>query len=266
MTPLEALAERGWVRLPQDPDLARWAISARPVAEEMLADPHQREAWLRYGGTWFAGVNAFPNAPDGSVPWRVPPLSGRALRLACESVGLTEVPLDPAQISIVLPGYPQPDPTETEANFRYRLTRDAAHLDGLLKGHQRQRFLREVHGFILGIPLTETPEDASPVVVWQGSHKRLRAALLQRFEGIAPEDWAEEDVAEIYVDTRREIFQTCPRVVLHARPGEAYIIHRLALHGVAPWGAGAGWAPRIIAYFRPDPFPGHAPDWWLTRS
>ncbi len=62
------------------------------------------------------------------------------------------------------------------------------------------------------------------------------------------------DVTEAYHAARREVFETCARVVVHARPGEAYLIHRLALHGVAPWRAGAKAPPegRMIAYFRPE--------------
>jgi hypothetical protein len=37
------------------------------------------------------------------------------------------------------------------------------------------------------------------------------------------------------------------------RPGEATLLHRLTLHGVAPWEPSATAPPegRIIAYFRP---------------
>ena len=57
----------------------------------------------------------------------------------------------------------------------------------------------------------------------------------------------------------------CRRVPVTARPGEAYLVHRLCLHGVAPWAEDAGEEVRAIAYFRPDPRPGEAPDWWLTE-
>ncbi|MEM0922128.1 MAG: hypothetical protein AAGI13_03735 [Pseudomonadota bacterium] len=265
MKALEALAEKGWMKFQLDPELANWATAARPVAEELLSDPNERAAWLRCGGTWYAGVNAFPNEPDGSVPWRVPPLQGRAYRAACRLVERDSLTLDRAQISIMLPGYPQPDDSESEANFRFRLNRDAAHVDGVLRTEKRRRYLGEFHGFVLGIPLTETPPDASPMVVWEGSHEIVRAAFRLRLRDVAPDDWEAEDVTEFYAETRREIFQRCPRVPVHAKPGEAYLVHRLALHGVAPWGVGGGWAPRIIAYFRPDPFPGASPGWWLER-
>jgi len=37
-------------------------------------------------------------------------------------------------------------------------------------------------------------------------------------------------------------------------PGEAYLVHRFALHGVAPWDEDAKAGPdgRMIAYFRPE--------------
>ena len=124
--------------------------------------------------------------------------------------------------------------------------------------------LRERHGFILGIPLTATDPGAAPLVVWEGSHEVLRAALVEAFEGRPPADWPDLDVTEIYQATRRRIFETCPRVAIHARPGEAYLVHRLALHGVAPWAEGANGPPegRMIAYFRPDA--GMDAEAWLT--
>lgn len=70
------------------------------------------------------------------------------------------------------------------------------------------------------------------------------------------------DVTEIYASARREVFETCPRVALPAAPGEAILLHRLTLHGVAPWAAGATADPmgRAIAYFRPE-MPGGIAAW-----
>ena len=50
------------------------------------------------------------------------------------------------------------------------------------------------------------------------------------------------------------IFDTCKRVEVTARPGEAYLVHRLALHGTAPWrdSAESGTDGRMIVYFRPE--------------
>jgi hypothetical protein len=166
----------------------------------------------------------------------------------------------------LLSGYPQPWEGETEAAFRYRRDRDAAHVDGLRRVMPgRRRLLGETHGFILGIPLTETRPDAAPFVVYEGSHELMRRALAARLKGIPAERWAEEDVTEVYTEARREAFETCPRVPVAARPGQAYVAHRLVLHGVAPWGDSPETVPRVIAYFRPDPFPGQLPGWWLER-
>ncbi|MEM9099678.1 MAG: hypothetical protein AAGC79_14285 [Pseudomonadota bacterium] len=266
MTPLETLADRGWVQLPSDPGLRDWVAAASPLAEEIAADPVHQAQWLRCGGTWFAGVNIFPNDQSGAVPGRVPALRGATLDTALASIGAETIALDQAQISVCYPGYPQPWEQESEANFRFRRDRDAAHVDGLLRDQNRRRSLGEVHGFILGIPLTDSPPEAAPLVVWEGSHHVMRGALAERLSGIAPEQWSDEDLTDTYVTTRKSIFETCQRVPVHTKPGEAYLIHRLALHGVAPWGDEGGDAPRFIAYFRPDPFPGASPEWWLTRS
>jgi len=257
--------ERGWVRFGPDPAIAEWVSAARPVAEACMADPEAIRAWLRCGGTWFAGVNLFPNDASGAVPEHgVPPLRGGVIDFVAAHLGLSGFAWDAGQISACYPGYPRPSEGESEAAFRYRLNRDAAHLDGLTRDAGRRRRLGETHGFILGLPLVEADPEAAPFVVWEGSHEHMRAALRARFAGIAPEDWGREDITEAYTAARREAFARFERVAIHARPGEAYLVHRLALHGVAPWTAPDGPA-RVIAYFRPDPYPGAAPDWWLER-
>ncbi|MEM7745235.1 MAG: hypothetical protein AAF409_16140 [Pseudomonadota bacterium] len=255
----------GWIRFPYDPLLAAWVEAVCPVAEELWTDPALLKTWLRCGGTWFAGVNVLENGPDGAVAGRgIPPLSGTVVATALDTLDRQDISWDPAQVSVCFPGYPQPWDGESEAAFRFRRDRDAAHVDGLLRQMPgRRRALGEVHGFILGIPLTDTPPEAAPMVVYEGSHDLMRAAFQERFRGIAPSDWAKEDVTDAYVAARRSAFETCPRTPVHARPGEAYLVHRLALHGVAPWGTAGGNTPRAIAYFRPDPYPGLAPDWWL---
>lgn len=257
---------RGWCAFPHDPAVAEWAAAARPVAEETLYDPDLRARWLRCGGTWFAGVHALPNDPSGAVPGRgVPPLAGAVMEFIGGALELGGIGLDRAQVSICFPGYPQPWEGESEAAFRYRRERDAAHVDGLARVEPgRRRRLSESHAFILGVPLSETPAEAAPFVVYEGSHEIMRRALRTRLAGIAPTRWGEEDITEAYHAARREAFATCPRVALHARPGEAYLVHRLALHGVAPWGEAGGTEPRIIAYFRPE-LPGGDPAAWLER-
>ena len=267
--------ERGWVRFARDPAIAEWARKALPVAEGCLADPGHRERWLRCGGTWFAGVNVFPNDATGAVPggWNggVPPLAGAPVSFAASALGLSGLAWDPAQVSVCFPGYPRPWEGESEAAFRFRRDRDAAHVDGLLRFDGRRRCLGEVHGFILGLPLDDAPAEAAPLVVWEGSHEIMRDAFRARLAGLPPERWAAEDVTEAYLAARRAALERCRRVPVHARPGEAYMLHRLVLHGVAPWAAGddgaagCGAARRMIVYFRPDPFPGAPPGWWLGR-
>ena len=62
--------------------------------------------------------------------------------------------------------------------------------------------------------------------------------------------WAELDITQAYRTARREVFASCRRLELPAQPGEAYLLHRLTLHGVAPWRATSGQR-RMVAYFRP---------------
>ena len=245
--------EKGWVKFDRDTKLENWVEHTLPSVKKTIAKKQNRQ-WLRCGGTWFAGVNILQNDASGSVE-QGPCLEGSAVKFIRNALGITSLHLDPGQISICYPGYPKPMRDESDAAFNYRLKRDAAHVDGLLpEGDKRQRHLREHHGFILGIPMLESSPQASPVVVWEGSHERIRSAFKAHFSELPAHKWGELDVTELYQTTRREIFKHCRRIEIFAQPGEAYIIHRLALHGVAPWGENA-WCSddgRMICYFRPE--------------
>lgn len=234
----------GWCRKGPDPALARWAAAALPAARAALARPGGD--W-RAGGTWFVGVDALDNGPGGEV-------GPEALGLPWAALGLDPMPLHRAQLSTTRPGYPRRAAGETEAAFRFRRDRAAAHLDGVLPmGPEKRRMIREPHAIILGLPLTEAEAEAAPLMVWDGSHEVMRAALLEALAPHPPATWADVDVTEAYQAARRQVFETCPRRALPARPGEALILHRLLVHGVAPWAEGASAAPegRVIAYFRP---------------
>lgn len=102
--------------------------------------------------------------------------------------------------------------------------------------------------------MVDSGSEASPLVVWEGSHEIFRRVFRECFRGLPPGNWEGIDVTELYQSTRREIFDTCRRTAIAAQPGEAYLIHRLALHGIAPWAkrAGAGPDGRMIIYFRPE--------------
>lgn len=240
----------GWQKLGPHPAIAAWAEAAHRAALDTLAAT--TEDW-RCGGTWFVGVDALPNAPDGTItgtpfPWQALPI-------------LPE-PLHKAQLSVIRPGYPSASPDESPAAFAFRRDRDAAHLDGLLPiGPTRARMVKEPHAWILGLPLNDTT--ASPLTVWEGSHEILRAALLCALQPHPPEIWGDIDVTDVYQQTRREVFATCRRITLSASPGEATLLHRLALHGVAPWKSQDKAPPegRMIAYLRPQYPSVHQ---WLT--
>lgn len=235
------VSDPGWRRLGPDPSILAWAKAAHRAALQVLST--SSEPW-RCGGTWFVGVDALPNGPDGSIdgtafPW--------------DALPLPPEPLHPAQLSVIRPGYPQPSAEETPAAFAYRRDRDAAHLDGLLPvGQEKRRMVKEPHAWILGLPLNDTA--ASPLTVWEGSHEILRAALLDALNPHSPESWGEIDITDAYQGARRAVFATCRRVELPVRPGEATLLHRLTLHGVAPWKPDDATPPegRAIAYLRPQ--------------
>ncbi len=226
----------GWQIIGPDPAIAAWAAACLPVAEAaIVADA----AGWRCGGTWHAGVDVLPNGPAGAVggvafPWAALPV--------------VPMPLHRGQVSVIRPGYPQAWDGESPLAFGYRQTRDAAHLDGVLPvGADRRRMVKEPHAWILGLPLTASAQ--SPLVVWEGSHIIIRNALMAVLQDHDPNTWADIDITDAYHAARRMIFASCRRVELVAAPGQATLIHRLCLHGMAPWGQGQG--ERMIAYFRP---------------
>ena len=250
----------GWQIFRQDAQILAWSKAAAVLAEQALNDPQQRADWLVCEGTWFVGVDALPNGADGAISGV--PLQGQVMDVL-RDMNLPVTDLHRAQVSVVWPGYPRPREGESNGAFRYRQKRDSAHVDGIRPiGPARRRMLREPHAYILGLPLNDAAAEASPLVVWERSHDVIRAALAQAYDGIDPAHWGTTDITDIYQAARAQVFETCRRVTVHTQPGQAVLVHRLALHGVAPWAA-KGVAPqgRRIAYFRPE-----LPNWsdWIA--
>ncbi len=247
-----SFAEKGWVKFAPDPALDRWIEAAKPAAVRVAADPDWQRDWLRCGGTWFVGVNALGNDPDGAVGGV--PLAGQAVDFIHQNIEPAPIRWDRAQVSVCYEGYPKPWDGESEAALRFRRNRDAAHVDGLHgEGQPRRRFLREFHQFLLGIALTDSPADAAPFVIWEGSHKIVQEAFEKALSQHPVKQWPDVDLTDVNMETRRKIFETCKRVELPLKMGESYVIHRHALHGVAPWveGLKGPTEGRMIAYFRP---------------
>jgi hypothetical protein len=141
---------------------------------------------------------------------------------------------------VTYPGYPAQDPGESDAAHRFRRDRDAAHLDGLLPiGPEKRRYLKEMHAFILGIAVTQASR--APPRSWFGraatapDPRGFRRGLRRRCGG---ERGMRIDMTEIYKFVRREVFATCPRREVPLAPGQAVLVHRHAIHGVAPWARG----------------------------
>ncbi len=256
--------EKGWCRFEYDAGITAWVNVVLPAARRAVTAAENAQ-WLRCGGTWFAGVNVLANRKDGSID-SGPPLQGEVIEFIREEIAPEYFAWDNGQVSVCYPGYPKPMASESEKAFQYRRNRDAAHVDGFLpEGPQRRRHLREFHGFILGIPLVDYDSMASPCVVWEGSHEHVRAAMRELFDGVEAADWGEQDITEAYHAVRHKIFEQCQRVHLSASPGEAYLIHRLALHGISPWqdGVAASADGRMICYFRPEISDAEG---WLNRD
>lgn len=254
----ETFLSRGWVRFEWDENIAAWAAHARAAGLAAVKDP-SHAGWMDCENTWFIGVDALPNDAAGRLPGG-PPLEAALFDLITARIGPVP-PLHKGQLSIIYPGYPRPRAGEGGAAFRYRAKRDAAHVDGVkMFTADRRRRVEEPHAWVLGLPLNEAAPDAAPLVVWEGSHEVMRRAFATVFNGLPQEDWHLADVTEAYTIARKEVFATCRRVTVHAKPGEAYLMHRLCLHGVAPWAAPPASEGRMIAYFRPE-LPNWAPDW-----
>jgi len=202
------------------------------------------EDW-RCGETWFVGVNALPNDGAGRIAGAILPWG---------ELGLEPVMLHRAQLSVVRAGYPKPSVAESDAAFRFRLNHDSAHLDGLIaEGPNKRRRVVEPHRWIVGLALNDADEGASPLVVWEGSQTIMRQELFTALRDLPEAEWGTVDVTDAYQAARKRVFAECPRVVVPGRVGEAVILHRLLVHGVAPWaeGAQAKDPGRMIAYFRP---------------
>ena len=155
---------------------------------------------------------------------------------------------------------------ETPSAFKYRKNRFNAHVDGVLPvGVAKQRYAREYHAFILGIPLVDYNEFAAPVVVWEGSHKIMLTYLSKKLIKLKDSLWKNEDITDIYREARREIFAKCKPKNITIPVGGSYLIHRLALHGVMPWkkNGKSGNGGRMIAYFRPQ---FNEAKFWLNKA
>ncbi|AXI54490.1 hypothetical protein C1J05_08290 [Sulfitobacter sp. JL08] len=256
-------AQKGWARFAFDPDVAHWARHAAGAARRAVDDPALAH-WHQCQGTWFVGVDALDNDAAGAIDGSGP-LTGAALDFITDYIGPVP-PLHKAQLSVMYPGYPKPRAGENDAAFRYRLNRDAAHVDGLIAvGPHKMRKVQEPHQFILGLPLNDAPADAAPLVVWKGSHLIMRDAFRDALAGHPQDQLHDVDITAAYQAARRTVFDTCARIKLPAQPGEAIVLHRHILHGVAPWVAATTASPdgRMIAYFRPQMAGGVAA--WLEQ-
>ena len=228
-----------------------WARAARSAAITVSQHPATQAANLRHGRTWFVGVDALPTSRTGEI-------GGVELNGPWDAYLPSTKPLHPAQLSIIYPGYPQRDATQSDANHRYRVERFAAHMDGLLPTPGQRRAASEFHAYVLGIGLGGCT--AAPTMYWPGSHHILGYAMREAIGDGDPQDF---DVTEAYHAARKEVFAKIAPVALPCAFGASFLLHRFTLHGTAPWGdAPSVEEGRMIAFFRPE-FTDTTD--WLTR-
>jgi len=221
----ENFLDNGYCVFERDVALIDWINASLPAARRVVNDPKNAH-WLRCGGTWFVGVNVLGNDALGRVENGLP-LQGLAVEFIQSCITQTELDLDSGQLSVCYPGYPQPSEQEAESAYAYRLYRDAAHIDGIIKGGEH-RYLTELHRYILAIPMVEFSNDASPFVVWEGSHKIIQQRLSSYLSDYPPDQWGNIPISDVYNAARKEVFEKCQRLELALTPGQAIVVYYMA--------------------------------------
>ena len=253
MSDYKEFLKKGWIVFPPEEAVMDWVNEVQKPALATAEDPKFSQ-WHRCQGTWFVGVNVLGNDAAGRVQ------GGAAFRGAVKyfldrHLAFGDYGFDAGQVSIIYPGYPKPREGESQAAFAFRRDRDAAHVDGLHpSGVDAARHQNEFQALLLGVSITMADERAAPLVVWEGSHRIMAQLYRKAFDNIAAYDWPKVDLTAAYHAARRQIFASCKRQIVHVPLGGAYLVHRFALHGVAPWQDDALVDPkgRAIVYFRPE--------------
>ncbi len=246
---LSEFAQRGWCKFDADQAILAWVETALPYAQTCLNEPEMQH-WWRYQNTWFVGVNCLANDIGGSLE-NGPAIGGAAIDFIQQELShRLSNHLDRAQVSVICPGYPKASSRDSDSAFRYRQQRDAAHVDGLLK-EGKERYAREYHAYILAIGMNDSDAAASPFVVWDGSHQVIQQALSRELSGFPADNAANRPITDCYQEARKRIFETCQRVQVPLKQGEALVAHRLLLHGTATWQSNQSF-PRMLCFFRPQ--------------
>ena len=235
--------------------VSHWAAAARPAAAAAARDPAKAH-WLRCGGTWFVGVDALPNDAQGRVGERP---AARRCRHGLHPRRTWHFPCrcTARRSRSATPAIRSPRREESEAAFSFRLKRDAAHVDGLLAEGPEQAPHPEGAARLYPRP------DADRAIRRRSTAYRVgglaSASMRDMFEKAARRPCA-GDLARHR--PHRRLSGGAPRRSsppaggsrLPSAPGEAVLLHRHLLHGVAPWGEvpTASADGRMIAYFRPE--------------
>ncbi len=250
---IEQYTNHGFCLFEHDAAILNWVDSVLPAARKAVK-AKQNQHWFRHGDTWFVGVNVLPNDRYGRLS-NGPRLTGTAVNFIEKVITKKSLNLDRAQISVCYPEYPLPSSDESDSAFAYRLRRDAAHVDGIMRQGEH-RYLVERHDYIFALPVTQFSHDAAPFVVWKGSHKIIQAALSNFLAGFPVAQWNTVPVNDVYNEARKKVFADCQRIELALKPGQSFVGHRHILHGTASWGSSASSGPdgRMLCFFRPESF------------
>ena len=250
-TQYQHYTDNGFCLFDHDDALFAWVASSLEPARLAVSAKRNRH-WFRHDNTWFVGVNALPNKKTGRIG-NGPALQGGAVDFIQRYLTSGDLSVDRGQISVCYPGYPKPSIGESELAYGYRLRRDAAHIDGVMRvGVERN--IVEHNDYILALPMVKFSSDAAPLVVWQGSHKIMQVALSSFLADYPVEQWSTVAITDVYTKTRKQIFANCQRIEVQFEPGQSLLGHRHLLHGTAPWGTSASAGPdgRMICFFRPQ--------------
>ncbi len=124
-------SRRGWAVFPRGSGACGTGLRHATRRRRPPCRIPDRRIGCGVGARGSPGSTCLPNDAAGAVAGSGP-LGGTAVRFIEAQLGLTEIAWDRAQVSVVYPGYPRRGEGETDAAFRVRRDRDAAHVDGLL--------------------------------------------------------------------------------------------------------------------------------------
>ena len=91
--------DNGWIKFKYDAKLYDWLKTVSRDVFSEIQNHDNRNNWLRYQGTWFAGVNVLKNNIQGAVVGGLR-LDTDSSRWALEKFNVKEIKWDKGQVSV----------------------------------------------------------------------------------------------------------------------------------------------------------------------